>query len=187
MRHFVLEHQNDWDGLVAALAYEYSALVHRSTGAAPSCSVLTHESLISKIGPVPDDIRPAKGMRTKVVNMKLLTPIQQLMDSTDAKLENSQADYKRHHDRKVCAVVYGQPGQFTSVDRTPVIGKKNTKNQIAKFYQKLWCRLKSVLTQRRQSPSKRISSQTSVRSTASHPPLMVTLPYSMIRQSGNRA
>lgn len=48
LRHYVAEHQKDWDHYIQSLTYSYDAQVHRSTGVTPFSLVLSMEPPGSK-------------------------------------------------------------------------------------------------------------------------------------------
>ena len=118
LRHFVSEHQDDWDAYIQPLTYAYNAQVHRSTNATPFSLVLSRHPPGPILEQSTDPIsKPSTPERTKYVKTRMLSRIQDLMAGTDKRLESAQAAYKRYRDRKARVLAPIKPGQSVFVDR----------------------------------------------------------------------
>ncbi|CDF32918.1 unnamed protein product [Chondrus crispus] len=111
LRHYVEEHQRDWDDYLQPLTFAYNTQVHRSTETTPFDLVLTRppSGLI-----LPEDPRtPVQYKRAT------LRKLRDALDRARTKLSASQKRYKDDFDKKVRFRPVVVAGDFVYVDRPP--------------------------------------------------------------------
>ena len=97
LRHYVAEHQRNWDTFVQPLTYAYNTQVHRSTKCTPLELVTSRQ---------PNGPLPFPAMRTsedplsaEQFKIGLLTHLRSLMDRARTNTQRSAESYKKYHDR----------------------------------------------------------------------------------------
>ena len=122
LRHYVEEHQRDWDDYVQPLTFACNTQVHRSTETTPFDLVLTRPlSDLTLPSTVPQDEGNHREDRQTPVQYKRAT-LRKLCDAPDrarTKLTASQKRYKDDFDKKVCFGPVVRAGDFVYVDRLP--------------------------------------------------------------------
>ena len=122
LRHYVEEHQRDWDDYVQPLTFAYNTQVHRSTETTPFDLVLTRApSGLILPGTVPQDAGTHREDPRTPVQYKRAT-LRKLRDALDrarTKLTASQKRYKDDFDKKVRFRPIVGAGDFVYVDRPP--------------------------------------------------------------------
>ena len=126
LRHYVSEHQNDWDQYVQPLTYAYNAQVHATTGLPPfnltiarppPCPILDNVSSLAQT----DAMRPIPSSRT--MRARILRRLSVMFDMADSKSSKARAKYKRYADRSVVHTPIFEPGSFVFIMRPPTEGK----------------------------------------------------------------
>ena len=122
LRHYVEEHQRDWDDYMQPLTFAYNTQVHRSTDTIPFDLVLTRPLSGSILpGTVPQDVGTHREDPRTPVQYKRAT-LRKLRDAFDrsrTKLTASQKRYKEDFDKKVRFYLVVGAGLFVYVDRPP--------------------------------------------------------------------
>ena len=119
LRHYVGEHQDDWDLYVQLLTYAYNAQVHRSTRTTPYSLVLTRHP------PGPATVGGTTALATDAstepeaatLRHRLLSRLRALVGRTDDHLRTAQDGYKRYFDRTVRVTPMLAAGDMVYVDR----------------------------------------------------------------------
>ncbi|CDF38306.1 unnamed protein product [Chondrus crispus] len=122
LRHYVEEHQRDWDDYVQPLTFAYNTQVHRSTETTPFDLVLTRPPTgLILPGTVPQDAGThMEDPRTPVQYKRAtLRKLRDALDRARTKLTASQKQYKDNLDRKVRFRPVVRAGDFVYVDRPP--------------------------------------------------------------------
>ncbi|CDF32213.1 unnamed protein product [Chondrus crispus] len=121
LRHYVSEHQRDWDDYVQPLTYAYNMQVHKSTGTTPFDLVLTrHPPGISVQAPS-SAIPSPNGSEPTSAQMKRITlqRVRKILSRAGTKLTHAQAQYKRNFDKAVRTLPSFEVGQEVFLDRPP--------------------------------------------------------------------
>ena len=96
LRHYVSEHQRDWDDYVHLLTYAYNMQVHKSTGKTPFDIIFTrHPPGISvQAGtsaiPSPNESEPTSAQMKRIT----LQRVRKILSRAGTKLTHAQAQYK---------------------------------------------------------------------------------------------
>ena len=122
LRHYVADHQADWDEFVQPLVYAYNMQVHRSTNTTPFDLVLSRHppNILVKDYPsanpttIPDD-----QLTTVQVKRNILRRLRKSLQQANRRLTQAQKRYKDDFDKKVKFALDVQPGQWVFVDRPP--------------------------------------------------------------------
>ena len=120
LRHYVEEHQRDWDDYVQSLTFEYNTQVHQLTETTPFDLVLTRPPSGSILtGTVPQDAGTHREDPRTPVQYKRATlrKLCDALDRTRTKLTASQKRYKDDFDKKVRFRPVVEAGDFVYVDR----------------------------------------------------------------------
>ena len=116
LRHFCSEHGRDWDRFSHAMTFAYNNAVHRATGLTPLDLVLTRAPKPLNLENVETINHEALGPRQE--KTKFSQRLKLLMKTADARLEKSQARYKRDFDKRVRQFNTGlKPGDLVFVKR----------------------------------------------------------------------
>ena len=102
LRHYVAEHQKDWDEFVQPLTYANNMQVHRSTGTTPFDLVLSrHPSGIftESVGPLPDGT--ANAGSPAAVKRNTQNHLRYTLSRAKVKLIGAQQSSKHGFDRRV--------------------------------------------------------------------------------------
>ena len=99
LRHFCSEHGRDWDRFSHAITFTYNDTVHRATGPTPLDLVLTRAPKPLNLKNVETINHEALGHRREKTEFSHRLKL--LMKTADARLEKSQARYKRDFDKRV--------------------------------------------------------------------------------------
>ena len=98
LRHYVGEHQDDWDRYASAVTYAYNMTVHRSTGATPFELVLSRP-------PPPFAMQHSTSRRRQGKLRDLgddyLTRLEDAITAARANLSAAQVRYKRDFDKRI--------------------------------------------------------------------------------------
>ena len=98
LRHYVGDHQDDWDRYAGAVTYAYNMSVHRSTGATPFELVLSRP-------PPPFAIQHSTSRRrqgkSKMQHADYLNRLEDAITKSKANLSASQERYKRDFDKRI--------------------------------------------------------------------------------------
>ena len=134
LRHYVNDHQTDWDLFVQPLTYAYNSQVHRSTGESPFGLVLSRlppsplVSTSSAIEGISGNTVPARLLKTQVLDR-----LKAMCAKVDKSASLAQARYKRYFDQKVRHTPSYQQGQMVYVDlpdpRLSTTGKKSSESE----------------------------------------------------------
>ncbi|CDF38169.1 unnamed protein product [Chondrus crispus] len=122
LRHYVAEHQRDWDEYIQPLTFAYNTQVHRSTETTPFDLVLTRPpSGLALPGTVPQDaVSNTEDPRTPVQYKRAtLRKLRDALERTRVKLTAAQRRYKADFDKKVRFRSVIQVGDLVYVDRPP--------------------------------------------------------------------
>ena len=118
LRHYVAEHQKDWDEFVQPLTYAYNMQVHRSTGTTPFDLVLSRHPkgiLTESVGQLPEGT--ANAGSPAAVKRNTLNRLRYALSRAKVKLTKAQLRYKLDFDRRVRTLVRVEPGQMVLVDK----------------------------------------------------------------------
>lgn len=139
LRHFVAEHQRNWDEFVQPLTYAYNMQVHASTGTTPFDLILSRHppSIISKV-PAPDKSdKPGKAtaVTAKRANFRRWRTV---LAQAREKLSRAQRRYKANFDARVSQQPQFRPGQYIVLDNPPLMAQilRNEDGEV-KEYNKL--------------------------------------------------
>ena len=123
LRHYVEEHQANWDIFVQPLTYAYNMQVHRSTGTTPYDLVLTRhpqpitvrdeESRTAIPQSEPDDPTPAQMKRI------ILRRLRVALQSARIRMTEAQKRYKQNFDKSVRFTPQFKAGDYVYIDRPP--------------------------------------------------------------------
>ena len=121
LRHYVTEHQRDWDEFVQPLTYAYNMQVHRSTGTTPFDLVLTRHPPGISVSMPTSAVPPDRHTEPTTAQMKRITMrrLRQVLARASEKMTQAQAQYKRHFDKTVSALPEFRPGEEIFLDRPP--------------------------------------------------------------------
>ena len=122
LRHYVEEHQRDWDDYVQPLTFAYNTQVHRSTETTPFDLVLTRApSGLVLPGTVPQDAGTHREDPRTPVQYKRATlrKLRTALECARGKLTTAQERYKASFDRKVRYRPVIVVGDYVYVDRPP--------------------------------------------------------------------
>ncbi|CDF40922.1 unnamed protein product [Chondrus crispus] len=122
LRHYVAEHQRDWDEYIQPLTFAYNTQVHRSTETTPFDLVLTRPpSGLALPGTVPQDaVSNTEDPRTPVQYKRAtLRKLRDALERTRVKLTAAQRRYKADFDKKVRFRPVIEKGDRVYVDRPP--------------------------------------------------------------------
>lgn len=101
LRHYVEEHQDDWDELVAVLTLAYTSRPHRTTSIAP-LDFLTPRRLTNfSLDRIPDKLLPNPGLDPRDAKDAFLELLKDLLPRVKESIAKTQARYKRDYDRRV--------------------------------------------------------------------------------------
>ena len=118
LRHYVGEHQKDWDEFVQPLTYAYNMQVHRSTGTTPFDLVLSrHPSgiLTESVGHLPEGTTNARS--SAAVKRNTLKRLRYALSRAKVDLTKAQQRYKHDFDRRVRTLLRVETGQMVFVDK----------------------------------------------------------------------
>jgi len=118
LRHFVNEHQSDWDLYVQPLTYAYNDQVHRSTGTSPFSLVLTRHlpsTIIETTATGTDRLNDIK--TTQSVRDNIIKRMSTMFDKTDRRMYMAQQNYKRNYEKSVREIVQYKVGDYVFIDR----------------------------------------------------------------------
>ena len=121
LRHYVSEHQDNWDMFVQPLTYAYNNQVHASTGTTPFNLALSRSppSPIfndeSTIAPLDDTVTPS----SRTMRAHLLKRLSTMFDKADSISARARARYKRYADRSIKLEAVFNPGDFVLLQRPP--------------------------------------------------------------------
>ena len=118
LRHYVNEHQDDWDLYVQPLTYAYNAQVHRSTGTSPFSLVLTRHppsTVVETIATGTDRLNDIK--TTQTVRDEIIKRMSTMFDKTDRRMYMAQQTYKRNYDKSVKQRTQYKVGDYVFIDR----------------------------------------------------------------------
>ncbi len=124
IRHYVNEHQDDWDLYVQPLTYAYNTQVHRSTSTSPFSLVLTRHppsTIVETVSDNPQNLNLLKS--TKTVRDEIVKRMTTMFNKADRRLYMAQQSYKKNYDRNVKYTKVFQPGQYVFIDRPPNQGR----------------------------------------------------------------
>ena len=99
LRHFCSAHGRDWDRFSHAITFAYTNTVHRAAGITPLDLFLTRPPKPLNLENVEKINHEALGPRRE--KTKFSQRLKLLMKTADARLEKSQARYKRDFDKRV--------------------------------------------------------------------------------------
>ena len=120
LRHYVAEHQTDWDLYIQPLTYAYNMQVHRTTGTTPFDLILSRHppNIISGdvSTAVPDDL-PDEDLSTAKLKKRILRDLQKGLEQAKTRMTKAQKRYKDDFDKNVHKTVTVQPGDYVFVDR----------------------------------------------------------------------
>ena len=122
LRHYLEEHQRDWDDYVQPLTFAYNTQVHRSTETTPFDLLLTRPPSGPILpGTVPQDAGTHREDPRTLVQYKSATlrKLRDALDRAQTKLTASQKRYKDDFDKKVRFRPVVGAGDFVYVDRPP--------------------------------------------------------------------
>lgn len=121
LRHYVLQHHEDWDGYVPPLTYTYNVQVHQSTklipftlflSQHPSCSATPKTTTTTA---AMDNIDSTLMIRIRLINVAALH--RQQAEKTQ---NGAQQCYKSGHNKKVRLEPLYAPVDYLLVDRPPL-------------------------------------------------------------------
>ena len=121
LKHYVAEHQRDWDQYIYPLTYAYNMQVHKSTGTSPFNLVLTrHPPGIAVTTPSTgmdgvDASEPSPAQFKKLT----LKRIARLLEKAKTSLSRAQARYKADFDKRVRVTPHFTPRDEVFLDRPP--------------------------------------------------------------------
>ena len=98
LRHYVGEHQDDWDKYASAVTYAYNMSVHRSTGATP------FELVLSRPPPsfaIQHSTRRRRQGKSKELHADYLARLEDAIVKARANLSAAQERYKRDFDKRI--------------------------------------------------------------------------------------
>ena len=122
LRHYVEEHQRDWDEYIQPLKFTYNTQVHGSTETTPFDLVLTRPpSGLALPGTVPQDaVSNTEDPQTPLQYKRAtLRKLREAFERTRVKLTAAQRRYKTDFDKKVRFRLVTPVGEFVYVDRPP--------------------------------------------------------------------
>ena len=121
LRHYVTEHQRDWDEFVQPLTYAYNMQVHRSTGTTPFDLVLTRHPPGIAVSIPTSAVPPDRHVEPTTAQMKRITMrrLREVLARASEKLTHAQAQYKRQFDKTVSEPPTFLPGEEVFLDRPP--------------------------------------------------------------------
>ncbi|CDF39905.1 unnamed protein product [Chondrus crispus] len=122
LRHYVAEHQRDWDEYIQPLTFAYNTQVHRSTETTPFDLVLTRPpSGLALPGTVPQDaVSNTEDPRTPVQYKRAtLRKLRDALERARVKLTAAQRRYQADFDKKVRFRPVIEVGDLVYVDRPP--------------------------------------------------------------------
>ena len=126
LRHYVSEHQDNWDQFVQPLTYAYNSQVHASTGVTPFSLTLSRQPPFpivdrpSTAAPTLDDnITPS----SRTMRVRLLKRPATMFDKADSRSARARAAYKRYADRSATHVPIFEKDDFVLIRRPPTEAK----------------------------------------------------------------
>lgn len=125
IRHYVAEHQKDWDTFVPMLTYAYNTQVHASTGLVPFELVLTRTPKVSLLGFGSTTLRTdtLNSPPPIVLKSAIMRRLHILFDRATKNNKRAQASYKRQVDKAVRTIPSISKGMHVFVDREPTRAK----------------------------------------------------------------
>ena len=135
MRHYVNEHQTDWDDYVQPLTYGYNCQVHRTTGTTPFSLVLSREP------PGPMDIVPTKvadgeshgeTLTPRQMKARVLDKLRLMSARAEEKARRAQVSYKRYFDRRVRHVPQFEVGDWVYIDNPPNLNMQTSTDEVSR-------------------------------------------------------
>ena len=118
LRHYVSEHQKDWDEFVQPLTYAYNMQVHRSTGTTPFDLVLSRNPkgiLTESVGNLPEGT--ANVGSPAAVKRNTLNRLRYALSRAKVNLTKAQQRYKNDFDKRVRTLLRVEPGQMVFVNK----------------------------------------------------------------------
>lgn len=124
LRHFINEHQDDWDRFVQPLTYAYNTQTHRSTGTSPFSLVLSRHPPSSIIETLREDAPALATLKgTREVRNAIIARMSAMFNSTDRRLYMAQKTYKDNYDKHVTRPKVFKVGDFVFVNVPPTEAK----------------------------------------------------------------
>jgi len=99
--HYIEDHQDNWDELVAVLALAYNSRPHRTTGIAPLDFVTPRRLTNFSLERIPVGLLPEQGDSPVEARSRFLEALKELIPQVRASIAKTQARYKRDYDKKV--------------------------------------------------------------------------------------
>ena len=128
LRHFVAEHQSNWDEFVQPLTYAYNMQVHATTGTTPFDLVLSrHPPSITVKPPDNPDAHtdtPPSAVNTKVGNFRKWRTA---LAAARTRMTAAQARYKANFDAKVSLIPQFTVGEYVVLDKPPLTADKTAR------------------------------------------------------------
>ena len=122
IRHYVVEHQADWDKFIQPLAYAYNMQVHRVTNTTPFDLVLSRHPpdiiIRGQTTAIPSTVPDTEATPVQV-KRNILRKLRQALQAARSRSTQAQKRYKEDFDRKVRFRISLQPGDYVFVDRPP--------------------------------------------------------------------
>ena len=125
LRHFVAEHQDNWDDYVQPLTYAYNMQVHAATGTTPFDLVLSrHPPAITLETPAhPDPHTPAPSAASvKAVNFQKWRTI---LAAARSRMTAAQQRYKDNFNAKVASIPHFVPGDYVILNKPPLTAARD--------------------------------------------------------------
>ena len=122
LRHYIEEHQRDWDAYVQPLTYAYNMQVHRTTGTTPFDLVLTrHPPGIAVNEPAAgaQQTVPDVNMTPAMFKRMTLRRLRHVLTEARSTMTQAQQLYKANYDRQVRFFPTFKPGDAVFIDRPP--------------------------------------------------------------------
>ena len=125
LRHYICEHQTDWDDYVQPLTYAYNLQVHRTTKFTPFELTLSRappNSIVSTThSSAPPDAPRFTGKTLK--EARIARTLRGLIERARTNMASAQGRYKRMADAKVRPISIPEKGNQVFVDRPPSSAK----------------------------------------------------------------
>ena len=136
LRHYVSEHQKQWDVYVPTLTYAYNLQTHRATNTTPFSTALSRHPPIPPVESIPSAFPTdaEDSVSAGELKKRILGRFAKALKLADGTLDKTQRRYKKYFDRRVHLAPSFQPGSWVFLNRPParaLTPAERTSNEIA--------------------------------------------------------
>ena len=139
LRHYVSEHQDNWDKFVQTLTYAYNSQVHRSTGTSPFSLTITRIPPCPIIDAIstssPSDMNTTPSSRT--MRIRILDKLKSITSKSDVNSAKAHMLYKKYADRTIKHLPVFKPGDYVFLLRPPTEPKSQKEKEEERAQSKL--------------------------------------------------